>query len=156
VFSAPGMTSVTSAPVTVVPGVITIDVGASATASVSVGSNLSSTITLDMVNAGGRNIGSVTFSLNWDPTKWTFVSAIVNSGSALSLTANTTNAASGSVVVAGFAGAGVTTSQTLMTLLLKAKAAGVTAVNAAVSSAGDELATRVAVGVRNLSVTINP
>jgi hypothetical protein len=156
VLSAPGMASATSAPTTVVPGVITVDVGASATAAVAVGSNLGSTITLDMANAGGRNIGSITFTLGWDPTKWTFVSASVNAGAALSLSANTANAASGSVVVAGFAGAGVTTSQTLMTLVLKAKAAGTTGVNAVVTAAGDELAARIAVGVRNLSVTISP
>ncbi|MBW7935347.1 MAG: hypothetical protein H3C62_17410, partial [Gemmatimonadaceae bacterium] len=69
---------------------------------------------LDLSAAGGQSLASVTTGVTFGATRLTFDS--VKTAGFGSLTTNTTGAASGSLTLSLFDGAGTTTSQTMATL----------------------------------------
>jgi hypothetical protein len=161
-FFSPGLTGATSGAFNVSAGgggTAALNVGAATPATVAAGADISIPIILDMSGSGGGDVASIQFGITWDPAKFDFVSGTVNGASGFSLTPNTTNSATGSISVAGFAVTGVTTTTTLYTVVLTAKpaAAGTSGtVTATVGAAADQLGVPVTVTPRNLVVNITP
>jgi hypothetical protein len=160
-FSSPGLTGAISAPFNVAAagggGTAGLNVGAATPESVAEGADISVPIILDMSTSGGGNVASIQFTVSWDMTKFDFVSGTVNGGSGFTLTPNTSDSAFGSVSVAGFAVTGVTTTTTLYTIVLTARAGtggSSTTVTGTVGAAADQLGVAVTITPRNLVVNI--
>jgi hypothetical protein len=162
-FSATGATGATSNVFSVgacVPDV-KLNVGSTAAASVQAGQQITIPVTLDMATAFGENVASLQYVLNWDNTKFDFVSGAANAAAAaagFSPTVNTTTAAAGSVSVAHFnASSSTTATLAMFDLVLQAKPTGTTVatpVTATTIVAGNAGGGAVTVTPRNLSVTI--
>ncbi|MES2179726.1 MAG: cohesin domain-containing protein [Gemmatimonadota bacterium] len=160
-FSSSGVTPVISAPFTITgtPASINLNVGASATADATVGTNLVVPIIADMSNAQGQNLASVTFNFTWDPAKFDYVSRTNGTfGGGASYTVNTANAASGQLAVSIFDNDGFSTgSPTILSVTLSPKVAVTgSGITVAVSTAGDVNGTSIPTSkfvIRPLSVT---
>ncbi len=159
VFTSSGLTSATSDPFVVAPGGIVLAVGTSAFSTTVAGQNLVLPVLVDMTNASGGNVASITFSLTFDPNRFSFVSAS-SAGSPLTITDNTSQAnTTGTINVSGFAASGFTTTSTIysITLMAKTTTSSVTSnVLAAVSAAGQENGSAVTVAPRNHAATVTP
>ena len=158
-FNATGVTGATSNSITVA-GVadIRLNVGAAATASGTVGSNLSIPLNVDMTNRASENIAAINVTVSWDPTKFTYVGNsagnwVDSNGDPASVTVNATQAANGTLQITGFTTAATTSSFTLRNLTLTPSAAGGATVSATVNTAGNEAGGSITVTPRNLTVT---
>jgi hypothetical protein len=113
-------------------------------------------LNLDMANRGTDNIASLTVTITFDPARFQYVSD-GSSAPGWSVTANTDNAGTGTIVLAGFRTTGETTNFTFHNITLKPLATGGGAtVTATVSAAGNQAGGNIVVAVRNLTATINP
>jgi hypothetical protein len=126
-----------------------------------VGTNLLIPIGLDLSNRGADDLASITVTITWDPTKFTYVSNSAGNwvdanGDPGSVTVNATQASSGTLQVTGFTSEATLSSFTLRNLTLTPSAAGSATVSANVSTAGNVAGSSITVTPRNLSVTINP
>lgn len=160
-FSSPSLASATSSVFSVgsTAGSAALAVGNATPVAVQAGQNIIIPIVLDMSNAGAANVASIQFTVNWDATRFDFVSGTVNGGSGFTLTPNTNNASNGTISVAGFAVTGVTATTTLYTIELTARvsAAGTSSnITATVGAAANQNGVTVVVTPRNLTVNINP
>jgi hypothetical protein len=129
-----------------------------ALASVNAGQNITIPAVLDMSGAAGENVAALTFRLNFDPSRFTFVSA--SNGTYGSVTANTSAAnTTGQVDVSVFGAEGATTTQTLYSITLQAKATA-SAVSvpvwANVTTAANDAGVAKTVTPRLVQVTIIP
>jgi hypothetical protein len=111
-----------------------------------------------MGGAAGGNVAAITFRVDFDITRFQFVSA--TNGSFGTVTANTSQANSaGRIDVSVFAAQGTTTTTTLYTITLQALGTGSTVtspVTGTVSAGGNEAGSSVTITPRNLTVTISP
>ena len=130
-----------------------------ATANVANGAQIGIPVTLAITNgsaAAGGNVGSLSFTLTWDATKFSFVSGSLAGSCAASL-ANEGSAGTGTISIAGFTcNPGVTTTQSLYTLTLQAiggSGTGTT-VNAGAIVAADDLGGSIAVTPRGVTLSI--
>jgi hypothetical protein len=159
-FTSPGLTPVTSAAVTVAAPSIAVNVGAAATATGTIGTNLAVPVSVNMGNAAGQTLASLTFDVTWDPAKLTFVSKTDGSfGSSPSYTVNTASAATGVLRVSVFDTDGFSTgSPTIFTVtLVPAASAAGTVVSTLITAAGSDTGASIPGStfvVRNLAVTI--
>jgi uncharacterized protein YjdB len=158
-FAATGLTGVSSTSVTVAASTgFRLLVGAAPSQTVT--NNVDVTIPLNVEVATGSNLGSITLTATWDPTKFTYVSNSAGNWSGVSVTPNPANVATGSIQFSAFNATGTTTTVTVINLTLKpinTTSAAITAtVSAAVSVAGTELGVPVTVTARNLQARINP
>jgi len=139
------------------PTGIVLNVSGSANATITQGQQLAIPIELDLSNAGSDNLASITVTISWDPTRFSFTSQSAGNWPDASVTANTTQTASGILSITGFAAEGATASFTLRNFTLTALTSGAaTTVDASISTAANELGGAVTVTARNLTVTINP
>ena len=142
-FSAAGLVPATSATLVVAPatqGTIVFKVGASATASGVIGTNLPIPFIADMSGAQGLRLASLSFGLTWDPTKFDFVSTTNGTfGTGPSFFVNTANQAGGSITISVFDTDGFSTgTPTIYTVTLKPKASvAATIITAGITAAGD-------------------
>jgi len=138
---------------------ITLNVGASPTASVTAGNNISIPIGVDLSQIGSENLGSLQVKIAWDVNRFDWVSATPGDWAGALVYVNSDNAASGYVIINGLVLIGTTTSFTLQTLTLAAKATASQITSPVTAS--DIIAANDAIGAltvtpRNLTVTINP
>jgi hypothetical protein len=108
-----------------------------------------------MSERGTQNLASLTVTVSWDPAKFDFISLTQGSWPGGTIFLNPAGGSSGSVGITGFSAVGVTSSFTLGTVTLRAKATGTTTVSASVSAAGNEGGGNITVTPRDLTVTIN-
>jgi len=161
-FATPGATSATTAGFSVSGGTagIGLTVGNSAALTATAGNAVSIPVSLDFSNApGGANVASIQFALSWDAARFEFVSGSINGSAGMTLQSNESSAVSGSVLVAGFATTGVTSTRALYTLTLRPRSAAVgttSVIGATVSAAGNELGASVTITPRNLNVSVVP
>ena len=154
--------TVTSSNITVasLPGVY-LNVSASATTTATVNTNITVPLLLDLSNRGSLDIASLTVTVTWDPAKFTYVSNAAgnwtdDSAGAASVTVNATNAATGTLSLAGFTSDATTSSFTLRSITLRPLVSGSGTVSASVGAAGNVGGSSITVTPRNLAVTINP
>jgi hypothetical protein len=154
--------TVTSSSVTVasLPGIY-LNVGASATTTATVNTNITVPLLVDLSNRGSLDVAALTVTVTWDPTKFTYVSSTAgnwtdDSAEAASVTVNALNAATGTLSLSGFTNDATTSSFTLRSITLKPLVSGSGTVSASVGAAGNVSGTSITVTPRNLAVTINP
>jgi hypothetical protein len=136
---------------------IVLNVTSAATQSVSVDTNISIPLLIDMSNRGTDDIASITVTVTWDPTKFTYQSSSTGTWPGGTVIVNAANVATGSLALTGFAASGVTDDFTLYNIVLRANTTtGPFVVSANVSAAGKEAGSAIIVTRRNVTVTINP
>lgn len=158
-FAAVGLASANSNSITVTsPPGIRLLVNPVSLATVTAGQNITIPMVLDMSGASGQNVAALTFGLDFDTNRFTFVSGAP--GTYGSVTSNTTSAnTTGHINVSVFDAQGATTTQTVYSITLQAKPTGsitTSPVSATVSTSADESGAPVTVTPRSLSVRINP
>lgn len=141
-FSASGLAPAISIPFAIAPvaaGSIAIQVGTAAVVPGAVGANLVIPIIVDMSNAAGRTLASLSITLSWDASRLDFVSSSNGTfGTSGSFFVNSANQANGSIAVSIFDSSGFSSgTPTIYTITLRPKASGVAAVTASVQVAGD-------------------
>ncbi len=94
--------------------VITVRVGDGTTTTVAPGGQISVPIVVDMSEAAGLDLASITFDLNWTPSLLSFVSA--SPGSFGTVVFNTTETGLGKLTTSMFDVSGTTSSFTLATV----------------------------------------
>jgi len=99
---------------------IGVAVGNASTTSVAPGGTISIPIVVDMTAAGGLDLASLSFDVQWDAARLSFVSSAP--GSFGTVTLNETQTASGALTAAIFNPTGTTNSFTALTLTLQAGA----------------------------------
>jgi hypothetical protein len=105
------------------PGVaqsIVVRVGDETTTSVAPGAEIEIPIVVDMAQAGGLDIASLTFDLTWDPSLLTYVEAVP--GTFGSVVFNDENVASGQLATSLFNATGTTNTFTAISVVLSADA----------------------------------
>ena len=103
------------------PGVaqsIVVRVGDATTASVVPGAEIEIPVVVDMAQAGGLDIASLTFELTWDPNLLTYVGAVP--GTFGSVVFNEANVASGRLATSLFNATGTTNTFTAISIVLSA------------------------------------
>ncbi|MES2178081.1 MAG: Ig-like domain-containing protein [Gemmatimonadota bacterium] len=160
-FAASGLTSVVSANIDVgaPPAVsIAVNIGATPSTSGAIGTNMAIPIIIDMANAQGQNLASMTFDVTWDPTQFDYVSRTNGSfGEGPSYTVNTANTSTGRLAVSVFDNDGFSTgSPTILTVTLLPKASKSGSVTTAITTAGSADGNSIALSkfvIRPLTVT---
>jgi hypothetical protein len=117
---------------------IVLRVGDETTDAVLPGARIDIPVTVDMSNAGGTDLASIQFDLQWDPTTLGYVST--TPGDFGSLTVNENEADAGLLTVAVFSPTGTASSFTATNLTLEAGSMeGFTLLSTSATAAGDEL-----------------
>jgi hypothetical protein len=136
---------------------IVLNMTASATQSVTTNTDITIPILIDMSNRGSDDLASISVSVTWDPTKFTYQSSSTGNFPGGAMTPNATNAPTGTFLLSGFSATGALADFTLYNIVLRANATtGPFAVSATVSSAGKEAGSAIIVTPRNVTVTITP
>ncbi|NJD10603.1 MAG: hypothetical protein FIB01_09280, partial [Gemmatimonadetes bacterium] len=144
--------------------VIVLNVGSSATATVTAGQNIVIPVNVDLSQRGAENLASLTVRMAWDTARFTYASSsagnwVDSNGDPASYTNNLSTAASGYVTLGGYTAEATTASFTLRTITLTARSTASQVTSAVTASnivAGNASGQPITVTPRNLTVTVNP
>lgn len=135
---------------------IVLNVSASATATITGGQALTIPLLLDLTNRGTDDLASITVTLQWDASRFTFQSQADGNWPGGFVA---TNPAAGQIAISGFSATGATANFTLLTVTLASNATAstiTTPITATISNARTQSNAVITIVPRNLTVTINP
>jgi hypothetical protein len=143
------------------PG-IRLRVGDSPSRLVNASAPLDFPVIVDLSNRGADDLASLTTTVTWDTTRFTYVSDAAGNwqdaqGGAATVLVNDTQAAAGSIAITGFTTNATTATFTLRNIRLIAKPTAnsvSTSISATVSTAGNAAGSAVTVAPRALTVTV--
>jgi hypothetical protein len=139
------------------PG-IRLHVGASDRTGGVIGTDLAIPLLVDLTNRGGLDLASMTVTVTWDTTQFTYIGNTTgawtdDAGGAGSIFVNTANTTAGRLVISGFTANPTTGSFLLRTLTLRPRTSGTATLNATAGPSGNAAGGAVPLVVRSLTVT---
>jgi hypothetical protein len=163
---AAGFVDVISAPFTVGPPPqgVWLRVGLAPIADFNANQSRGIGLQVDMSNAGGANVASITATVSWDTASFEYFGSTPlpwtdGSGASGTVTVDDSNAANGTLIVTASTPGATTASFTPMQLSLRARSVPATATSviaAIVNAATNASASPVPVGVRPMTATVYP